>query len=149
MNKIIYVMHRRGDITYAGVAFGYLVVLPIGIDLRLSWDRGRYEAIITPSSYFSFVTRFLLAFGVVFELPAATYAGAKLELIDAPFLRRHRRYALVANTVLAAALTPGQDPLSMFVMAIPMVVMYELSIIIAAHVNPVSSKDSLSYAPGE
>jgi sec-independent protein translocase protein TatC len=112
MNKIIYVMHRRDDITYAGVAFGYLVVLPIGIDFLLSWDRERYETIITPSSYFSFVTRFLLAFGVVFELPAATYAGVKLELIDAPFLRHHRRYALVANTVLAAALTPGQDPLA-------------------------------------
>src|SRR5215213_9335119 len=79
----------------AGVAFGYFVVLPIGVDFLLSWDPGRYEAIITPTSYFSFVTRFLLAFGIVFELPAATYVGAKLGLIDAPLLRRHRRHALV------------------------------------------------------
>jgi sec-independent protein translocase protein TatC len=133
----------------AGVAFGYLVVLPIGVDFLLSWDPDRYVAIITPSSYFSFATRFLLAFGMVFELPAATYVGAKLGLIDAPFLRRHRRHALVINTVLAAALTPGQDPFSMILMAVPMVLMYELSIIIARHVNPVSSKDSLAYAPGE
>jgi sec-independent protein translocase protein TatC len=133
----------------AGVAFGYLVVLPIGVDFLLSWDPDRYVAIITPSSYFSFATRFLLAFGTVFELPAATYVGAKLGLIDAPFLRRHRRHALVINTVLAAALTPGQDPFSMILMAVPMVLMYELSIIIARHVNPVSSKDSLEYAPGE
>ncbi len=94
-------------------------------------------------------TRFLLAFGVVFELPAATYVGAKLGLIDAPFLRRQRRHALVINTVLAAALTPGQDSLSMILMAVQMIVIYELSIIIAAHVNPVPSKDSLGYAPGE
>jgi sec-independent protein translocase protein TatC len=132
----------------AGVAFGYFVVLPIGVDFLLSWDPGRYEAIITPTSYFSFVTRFLLAFGIVFELPAATYVGAKLGLIDAPLLRRHRRHALVINTVLAAALTPGQDPFSMILMAVPMVLMYELSIVIARHVNPVSSKDSLGYASG-
>jgi sec-independent protein translocase protein TatC len=75
--------------------------------------------------------------------------GAKLGLIDAPLLRRHRCHALVINTVLAAALTPGQNPFSMVLMAVPMVLMHELSILIARHVNPVSSKDSLSYAPGE
>jgi len=122
----------------AGVAFGYLVVLPIGVDFLLSWDPDRYAAIITPSSYFSFTTRFLLAFGIVFELPAATYAGARLGIIDASVLRRHRRHALVINTVLAAALTPGQDPLSMILMAVPMILMYELSIFIARCVNPIS-----------
>jgi sec-independent protein translocase protein TatC len=80
----------------------------------------------------------LLAFGIVFEFPAATYVGAKLELVDAPLLKRYRRHAIVANFILAAALTPGQDPLSMILMAVPMVVMYELSIIIARYVNPVS-----------
>ena len=122
----------------AGVAFGYFVVLPIGIKFLLNWAPDRYETIITPTSYLSFVTRFLLAFGIVFELPAATYVGAKLELIDAPFLKKYRRHAIVINTILAAALTPGQDPFSMILMAVPMVLMYELSIIIARYVNPVS-----------
>jgi len=120
----------------AGVAFGYFVVLPIGIDFLLGWDNERYQEIITGETYLPFVTRFLLAFGIVFEFPAATYVGAKLELVDAPFLKRYRKHAIVANTVLAAALTPGQDPFSMVLMAIPMVVMYELSIIIARYVNP-------------
>jgi len=122
----------------AGVAFGYFVVLPIGTSFLLDWDPDRYEAIITSGNYLSFVTRFLLAFGIVFELPAATYVGAKLELIDAPFLKRYRRHAIVINFVLAAALTPGQDPFSMILMAVPMVLMYELSIVIARYVNPVS-----------
>ena len=122
----------------AGVAFGYFVVLPIGIDFLLSWDPDRYETIITSNSYLSFVTRFLLAFGIVFELPAATYVGAKLELVDAPLLKNYRRHAVVVNTILAAALTPGQDPFSMVLMAVPMVVMYEVSILIARYVNPVS-----------
>jgi sec-independent protein translocase protein TatC len=122
----------------AGVAFGYFVVLPIGIDFLLSWGGDRFNPIIISKDYLAFVTRFLLAFGIVFEFPAATYVGARLELIDAPFLKRYRRHAIVINTILAAALTPGQDPFSMILMAVPMVLMYELSIIIARYVNPVS-----------
>jgi sec-independent protein translocase protein TatC len=120
----------------AGVAFGYFVVLPIGVDFLLGWDNDRYQEIITGETYLPFVTRFLLAFGIVFEFPAATYVGAKLELVDAPLLKKYRKHAIVLNTVLAAALTPGQDPFSMVLMAVPMIVMYELSIIIARYVNP-------------
>jgi sec-independent protein translocase protein TatC len=120
------------------VAFGYFVVLPIGVDFLLEWGGDRYNPLIISERYLAFVTRFLLAFGIVFEFPAATYVGAKLELIDAPFLRRYRRHAIVINTILAAALTPGQDPFSMILMAVPMVLMYELSIVIARYVNPVS-----------
>ena len=122
----------------AGVAFGYFVVLPIGTQFLLNWDSDRYETIITSQYYLSFVTRFLLAFGIVFEFPAATYVAARLELVDAPLLRRYRRHAIVVNTLLAAALTPGQDPYSMILMAAPMIVMYEVSILIARYVNPVS-----------
>ena len=120
----------------AGVAFGYFVVLPIGTQFLLSWDTDRFEPIITAQSYLPFVTRFLLAFGIVFELPAATYVAAKLELVDAPLLKKYRKHAIVLNTILAAALTPGQDPYSMVLMAVPMIVMYELSILIARYVNP-------------
>ena len=120
----------------AGVAFGYFVVLPIGTQFLLSWDTERFDPIITAQSYLPFVTRFLLAFGIVFELPAATYVAAKLELVDAPLLKRYRKHAIIVNTVLAAALTPGQDPYSMVLMAVPMIVMYELSILIARYVNP-------------
>lgn len=120
----------------AGVAFGYYVVLPIGLDFLFDYGGNRYSEIISGEKYLPFVTRFLLAFGIVFEFPAATYVGAKMELVDAPLLKKYRKHAIVLNTVLAAALTPGQDPFSMVLMAVPMVVMYELSIIIARYVNP-------------
>jgi sec-independent protein translocase protein TatC len=120
----------------AGVAFGYFIVLPVGTQFLLSWDTERFDPIITAQSYLPFVTRFLLAFGIVFELPAATYVAAKLELVDAPLLKRYRKHAIILNTVLAAALTPGQDPYSMVLMAVPMIVMYEVSILIARYVNP-------------
>ncbi len=127
----------------AGVAFGYFVVLPIGIDFLLGWDPERYEEIITADTYLGFVTRFLLAFGIVFEFPAATYVGAKLGLVTAPFLKSYRKHAIVVNTILAAALTPGQDPFSMILMAIPMIFMYEVSIVIARFVNPVAPEEEL------
>ena len=133
----------------AGVAFGYFVVLPIGTQFLLTWAPDRYETIITSQYYLQFVTRFLLAFGIVFELPAATYVGAKLGLIDAHFLKRYRRHAIVINFVLAAALTPGQDPYSMVLMALPMIVMYELSIVIARYVNPVPEVGGDEPATGE
>lgn len=122
----------------AGVAFGYFAVLPIGINFLLTWGGDRYNDLIISKDYMAFVTRFLLAFGIVFELPAATYVGAKLELVNAPTLRKYRKHAVVANAILAAALTPGQDPFSMVLMAVPMIIMYELSIIIARYVNPVT-----------
>jgi sec-independent protein translocase protein TatC len=122
----------------AGVAFGYYIVLPIGLDFLFAYGDNRYSEIISGEKYLPFVTRFLLAFGIVFEFPAATYVGARLELVDAPLLKKYRKHAVVLNTVLAAALTPGQDPFSMVLMAVPMIVMYELSIIIARYVNPVT-----------
>src|SRR5215212_3381422 len=124
----------------AGVVFGYYVVLPIGLKFLFAYGGERYSEIISGEKYLPFVTRFLLAFGIVFEFPAATYVGAKLELVDAPFLKRYRRHAIVINTILAAALTPGQDPFSMILMAVPMILMYELSIIIARYVNPVAER---------
>jgi sec-independent protein translocase protein TatC len=104
---------------------------------------------ITADTYLPFVTRFLLAFGIVFELPAATYVGAKLGLLTASFLKRYRRHAIVVNAVLAAALTPGQDPFSMILMAIPMVLMYEISILIARFVNPGVTEEPLPSPPSE
>jgi sec-independent protein translocase protein TatC len=120
-----------------GIAFGYLVVLPTGLSFLLNYAQDRYTDIITADTYLPFVTRFLLAFGVVFELPAATLVGARLGLITAPTLTRYWRHALVVGAVLAAALTPGQDPFSMILMALPLYLMYGASILIARFVNPV------------
>jgi sec-independent protein translocase protein TatC len=129
-----------------GIAFGYLVVLPTGLSFLLNYAQDRYTDIITADTYLPFVTRFLLAFGVVFELPAATLVGARLGLITAPTLTRYWRHALVAGAVLAAALTPGQDPFSMILMALPLYLMYGASILIARFVNPVISHEEAMEA---
>jgi sec-independent protein translocase protein TatC len=120
----------------AGIVFGYVFVVPVGVQFLLSWAPDRYTTIITPTNYMAFVTRFLLACGIVFELPAATYVGAKLELIDASLLKKYRKHAIVVNTIVAAAITPSPDPFSMLLLAVPLIGMYELSIVIARYVNP-------------
>ena len=131
-----------------GVYFGYRIVLPIGLDFLLGYAPDRYNEVITADTYLPFVTRFLLAFGIVFELPAAAYVGAKLGLLTADFLKRYRRHALIVNAILAAALTPGQDPFSMILMAVPMVLMYEASILIASFVNPmVPHEEAIEASP--
>ena len=132
----------------AGVAFGYFIVLPIGLQFLLGYAPDRYNEVITADTYLPFVTRFLLAFGIVFELPAATLVGAWMGLITSDFLRRYRRHALIVNAILAAALTPGQDPFSMILMAVPMILMYEVSILIARFVNPVvPPEEALEASP--
>lgn len=123
----------------AGIAFGYFFVLPVGLQFLLTWsvgEEGRYTTVITPTFYLAFTTRFLLACGIVFELPAATYVCAKLELVDANLLKKYRKHAIVGNTILAAAITPSPDPFTMVMLAVPLVAMYELSIVIARYVNP-------------
>jgi sec-independent protein translocase protein TatC len=132
----------------AGVAFGYFAILPVGLQFLLGYAEDRYNELITADTYLPFVTRLLLASGIVFELPAATYVGAKLGLITAPTLRRFRKHALIVNAVLAAALTPSPDPFSMILMAVPMLLMYEASILIARFVNPViSHEEALEASP--
>lgn len=122
----------------AGVAFGYFFLLPVALPFLLEWAPERYETITTSNYYMAFVTRTLLASGIVFEFPAATFVGAKLGLVDAPLLKKYRRHAIVVNTILAAALTPSPDPFSMVLLAVPMIAMYEVSVVIARYVNPVS-----------
>lgn len=132
----------------AGVAFGYYAILPVGLQFLLGYAEDRYNELITADTYLPFVTRLLLASGIVFELPAATYVGAKLGLITAPTLRRFRKHALIVNAVLAAALTPSPDPFSMILMGVPMLLMYEVSILIARFVNPViSHEEALEASP--
>jgi sec-independent protein translocase protein TatC len=121
-----------------GVAFAYFGVLNITLEFLLGWGGDRYEQIITADAYLSFITRFLLAFGVAFEVPAATFVGAKLGLVDAAFMRKYRRHAIMVNAVVAAMITPA-EPTSMIALAIPLILLYEVSILIAGKVNPASS----------
>ena len=88
------------------------------------------------SDYFTFMALFILAFGVVFELPVVLVLLAKVGVIDDKFLRKNRRWAVLIMAFAAAVITPSQDAFSMLAMFVPLYVLYEVSIVIARFVQP-------------
>jgi sec-independent protein translocase protein TatC len=119
-----------------GVVFSYLIVLPAGLSWLLSFGSGNFNVQNRASDYFTFVAIFILAFGLVFELPVVLVLLAKVGVIDDTFLRKHRRYAIVICALVAAVITPSQDAFSMIAMFVPLVILYEISIPLAKLVKP-------------
>jgi sec-independent protein translocase protein TatC len=119
-----------------GVAFGYLIVLPTGLSWLLGFGSGNFNVQNRASDYFTFVALFILAFGLVFEMPVVLVLLAKVGVIDDKFLRKYRRHAILVCALVAAFITPSQDAFSMLAMFIPLVILYELSIPLARLVKP-------------
>jgi len=114
----------------AGVVFSYFVVLPAAIKFLLSFNSAQFETQLRAREYYSFFSMTLLAGGIVFQLPVVLLALVRLRIVTIEQLRRNRRYAWLAIAVLAAAL-PGVDPISMLIEMVPLLLLYELSILLA------------------
>ena len=114
----------------AGAAVAHSVVLPIGLRFFLSLEPKDMTSQWAVDEYIGFVLRLLFGFGLVFEMPVVSLFLARLGLITAATLRRVRRYAVVAVFLVAAVFTPP-DPLSQLMMALPLLVLYEISIWVA------------------
>lgn len=114
-----------------GVLFGYYVVLPIGLKFLVGYGGDIFDQQQRAGEYVSFVTLFLLAFGVVFEMPAMMVLLASAGVVSHRRMRSSRKYALIAIAAAAMVLTPSQDPVSMLLMMGPLILLYELGIILA------------------
>lgn len=115
----------------AGAAFCYLLILDIAVTFFLKFAAsGDITAQIKVSAYLRFVTRFMLAFGFIFELPLAIFFLARLGLVTAASLKKFRPYAIVVAFLVGAMLTPP-DPISQAALAVPMIVLYEVGIVTA------------------
>ncbi len=112
----------------AGIAFAYQVVFPFTISFFLQFADARLDPQFTVTEYISFVISFHLAFGAVFQLPLLTWALGKIGLLSTGFLRQHRKIAFLIMLVLSAIITPP-DIISQVVMILPLVLLYELGII--------------------
>ncbi|MCX7819235.1 MAG: twin-arginine translocase subunit TatC [Kiritimatiellae bacterium] len=116
----------------AGVFLAYRFCLPVG--LRAMWAMNRWLGVRpqwTITSYIAFTLQFLLAFGLVFELPIVLFILGRLGLISASTLRTYRRHVYVALFIVAAVLTPP-DVFSQLLMGIPLVLLYEACIVLIA-----------------
>ncbi len=115
-----------------GAAFAYFVVLPSGLQFLATYTNGAITQSWKQDEFASFISQFMLAFGVIFELPVAAYVMATLGLITARGMWNFFRYAIIAIFAISAVLTPGPDPLSQILMAVPLCILYLLSIGICA-----------------
>jgi len=112
-----------------GAAFGYLVVFPPAFKFLVGYNNEYLTSLPAVSEYFSLSLRLLLAFGVIFEIPILMVFLAKIGLIDVAFLNRHRKYAFLINFVIAAILTPTPDIVNQLMMAGPLIILYEISVV--------------------
>lgn len=115
---------------FAGLAFCYFVALPFALHFLI--DYGRQSGLtpqISISMYVDFNLKFLLGFGLIFELPLVMTLLAKMGLITTELLTRNRKYAVFLAFLIAAILTPTPDVFNQCVMAVPLMLLYELGII--------------------
>lgn len=113
----------------AGLAFCAFVALPFALKFLIAFgvDRG-ITPMISAQMYVDFALKFYLAFGVIFEVPLAVTLASRMGLVTPAVLARNRRYAFLANAILAAVLTPTSDLFNMAIMLVPLTVLYEVGI---------------------
>jgi sec-independent protein translocase protein TatC len=122
---------------FLGVAFAYFLIVPFSLNFASGYYiSGQINNFFTLDNYIGFVTMMMLGCGIVFELPMVIYFLAKLGIITAAFMRQYRRHAIVVILILAAVITPSPDMFTMTIVAIPIYLLYELSIVVAVRVNP-------------
>ena len=133
---------------YGGVLFSFLFVLPFALNFLVSYGvNAGFIPQLSIAQYVGFALWFLLVFGLIFEVPLAITLMARLGWVDAPFLKRYRKWAFLGAFLVAAILTPTPDPFNQCLMAFPMYVFYEVGIIGAGIFGKKSKGQETSAAP--
>ena len=133
----------------AGVVFSYFVVIPAALRFLIHFNEHQFNLQIRARDYYSFFSLTLLACGIVFQLPVFLLGLVRMGITTPAKLRKNRRYAVLVCAIVAAAL-PGVDPVSMLIEMVPLVLLYELSILLASLLGRSSSEvsDQLASAEG-
>jgi len=133
---------------YAGVGFAFFFVLPFALNFLISYGvNAGFVPQISIAQYVGFALWFLVVFGLIFEVPLAITLMAKFGWVDAPFLKRYRKWALLGSFIFAAILTPTPDPFNQCLMALPMYIFYEVGIISAGIFNKKKPMPERSSVP--
>ncbi|GJL66017.1 MAG: Sec-independent protein translocase protein TatC [Nitrospirales bacterium] len=117
---------------YLGLAFAFFIVLPFALHFLISYGlNAGFIAQISIANYVGFTLWFMMVFGMIFEVPLVLTLMAKLGWVDAPLLKKYRKWAFLGSFLFAAILTPTPDPFNQCIMALPMYFFYEVGIISA------------------
>jgi sec-independent protein translocase protein TatC len=114
-----------------GVAFGYFVALPRAINFLQNFNDQSFDILIRAADYYKFSVVLLLVIGLLFQIPVGVLAVTRLGVISARQLGRNRGYVILALAIVAAVATPTPDPVTMLIAMAPLVVLFELSILLA------------------
>ena len=125
----------------AGVAFAYYVLIPFAIKFLTAIGSPDIKKNISINYYAKFVMQLLLASGLIFQMPVAAFLLTKMRLITPVFLRKSWRYAVIIILILAAFITPP-DPVSMILMGVPLLFLYEFSIVVSRLASGKEKTDS-------
>lgn len=125
-----------------GICFAYFVVLAVALKALLFNFSGEFDPFITVANYLSFVWKFLLPFGVVFEIPLLIYFLTKFDLVTPIQLVQYRRYVILLIVIIAGVFSPP-DVISQALLAMPMYVLFEISILISKRVYKKKLKKAL------
>lgn len=112
-----------------GGAFCYYVVLPVGLKFLMSYGGEGLKPMISVENYISFVFLFIIAFGLIFEMPLVIIFLTKMGLVTPEWLAKQRSYFIVGDFIVAAVLTPTPDVLSQLMMAVPMMILFEAGLL--------------------
>ena len=115
----------------AGVAFGYLLVLPAAVRFLQHFNDDQYDILIQARDYYKFAVMILGVMGLLFQMPIVIIGVTRVGIVSTRTLRANRRYAILIIAVIAMVL-PGQDPVTMLSMMLPMIVLFEVSILWAS-----------------
>ncbi|MGE5856257.1 MAG: twin-arginine translocase subunit TatC [Syntrophaceae bacterium] len=114
-----------------GVCFGYFLVLPSAYKFFLEFTTDFLKPMLSMREYLTLTLKLLLAFGIIFEIPVFLFFMTKIGLVTPRKLARMRRYAIVVCFIVAALITPTPDAFTQLMMAIPMIVLYEVGILVS------------------
>ncbi|MEO7265507.1 MAG: twin-arginine translocase subunit TatC [Ferruginibacter sp.] len=134
---------------FAGAAFGYFLLAPFTFNFLANFtlgNTGAYKYMPTLDDYIDTINSIVLGCGISFELPILAYVMAKIGIISAPFLRKYRKYAFVIILILAAIITPSPDWTSQTIVAIPLLLLYEISVMLAARVDKQKLKEEKEWS---
>lgn len=119
-----------------GVAVNYFIIFPITFRFLSNYQvDSSVQNVISLSSYISTLLMMCLVMGIVFELPVLSWLLAKMGVLQAEFMTRYRKHAIVAVVVLAAIITPTGDPFTLTIVALPIYLLYEFSVLIVRRTN--------------
>lgn len=130
----------------SGVLFCYFVVLPPATDFLLSFNASEFNTQVRARDYYSFATLTMLAMGIGFQVPVGILALVRLNIVTIEQLRRNRRYAILGIAVLASLL-PTIDPVTMLLEMVPLIALYEVSIVLASWLDRAAERPEVATAP--